>query len=578
MDAEKISSLRHLYEVARPKKLTGEARDKAVRALLEACEPDFAKLFKRPDGSRFIQLIFRRGNEEIRTKLFEALTPVLFEIATTRYSFHIFESIVKNGSAKNIEALVLALKGNYDSMLSHAIGMKMLALLYDRAKSEQRLLMFMDFFGPAWKSSKTIKTFAEICSQGGTVRSSAIECLRKCLDHACDKGAAQFSITHELISILGQEQPDALGHFVLYMKDLAFTRTGSELAIRCIKVAKKNEIMVTLKILDEVRKEPVQPLQVVGQVADAEDIDEEEEEEEEEEAQENEEGAQEEQIQDASTNTAKMAIDQWGWRVLSCAVSWLDDLDVVRDEVLPNLMQDWSVIRGSKFGMRVLLRMVKLAPSVFRGMDFQRSFVHESLLDVAVPVLMERVVQDMKDMELREVIGGTPDGSKLVVALLSVCEGKPEFDELAESVFNADNVVHKFLHKMVKTAIQSDLKEAKALALKAVNEVGLEEVLNSPGAWVVAELVRSDKKLATKAKALIKKKKIEGPAIVAITNPLDSTELQRKNRYREKEERQQRQQQKREARAAEEKKQEEPPAPVEEEPVQPTRRRRRSQK
>ena len=179
--------------------------------------------------------------------------------------------------------------------------------------------------------------------------------------------------------------------------------------------------------------------------------------------------------------------------------------------------------------------MIAPVPSVFQGIQFQGDSVADELKAIALPAICEKLLEEMGSAEGREIIGSTPDGSRLVAAVLKAIEQDNEeaFNELASYVFTAENIVHKILHKMVKTALQSNIKEAKAMAIAAIEEVGLTEVLQSPGAWVVAEIAKSDKKFATKAKGIIKKEKIEGPAIIAITDPKDSTELQRRGHFKD---------------------------------------------
>jgi hypothetical protein len=331
------------------------------------------------------------------------------------------------------------------------------------------------------------------------------------LTHAFDKGAGKFAVGHRLLTILGHETPAVLGQFVIYLKDMAFTRTGSEIAIECIKHAKQNELIASLRILEDNLRKSVIPSTPPNPVEEpAEEPTEEPTEEGNDENNEEEENKEE---TSARTCAAKMALDQWAWRPLSCTISYIDDVDIVQNEVLPNLLDDWDILKISTSAVRVFLRMIALTPSVFNGANFQRDFLNESLMDLVSTSLFPKVCQDAA------ILGLIPDGSRLVVRMIEIFHNKPEFEELTRIVLSEGNVVHPALHKMVKLAVQKGIKAVDLCVVSTIRETGLVQVLKSPGAWIIAELVKSDAKLKREVLSLIRKEKIDGAGIEAIKNP-----------------------------------------------------------
>ena len=69
MEEEDIISLHQAFEKARPRSVKGDLLISSLNALYEETLKNFEKLIRRPDGSRIYQLLFRRGNKELRDKL-----------------------------------------------------------------------------------------------------------------------------------------------------------------------------------------------------------------------------------------------------------------------------------------------------------------------------------------------------------------------------------------------------------------------------------------------------------------------------------------------------------------------------
>jgi hypothetical protein len=370
--------------------------------------------------------------------------------------------------------------------------MRVLDILFAYLPRGDDAMLLLDFYGPKWKAATEPTTFADIVRAGGTVRSAAIQTLTEILTRSCDKGGGRYALAHRLLSILGAENPDSLGQFVIYLKDFAMSRVGSVVMIQAIKHARQNEIGVALKLLETAAPPP-------------------------------DEGDEEEEKveqSEARTVAAQLALDEWGWRVLVCAISWLDDTEIVAAEVLPHVVADWALVRESTYALRMLLRILAAVPSVFNGEDFQRLSANEALADAAVPLLLPHVKEDLTTLALK------PDGSKFVVEMLRRT-GDPE---LTAALLTETNIVDHALHKIIRLAVKSRVVPDQDV-VDLVLRVGFVDVLGSPGAWVVAELARRDTQLSTQAVSIIKKEKIEGPAIEAILDPRDDIEVNRKRPY-----------------------------------------------
>jgi hypothetical protein len=377
--------------------------------------------------------------------------------------------------------------------------MKAADALWHRARHSEKGLILLDFYGAQWKGASEVLSFAEICGKGGITAKSAIETLSHNLTKAADKGAGKYEITQRLLSTLVEKSPDSLAGFVVYLRDFSVGPIGSELMISAIRRSKPAELVLPLLQLE------------VGAGSDTSEEDENE--------------GPEAKSKRPQTVAGMLALDDWAWRVLSCAISFVGDPAVVINDVLPNLLKDWRLLRESENGLRVLLRIVSPAPSVFRGIDFQGPAVNEALKNAAVPLLAPRALADIA------TLGLFPDGSRLVVALMKAVAGTDVFQQFVDAVFTDANVVDRALHKLVRAVVANDLVDAQFVS-GVLERVGMADVLRSPGAWIVAELLKKAQELSAGVTALIKAEGIEGKAIDAILNPRDEHEFHRRKPFR----------------------------------------------
>ena len=533
IEDEVVNQLHHLYEAANPKSVTGNKLSKALTELYNAAKEKFDVLWKRPDGSRIFQLLFRRGDEKLRNQLITDFEPILFDAAKTRYSYYIVKYMISNGNAEQTDRIFKILKGRYDILLSHKIGHIVVEAIYEsrHIKSEQKSLIYLDFYGPQWKKQTTPISFEEICKQGKSIRNAAIKTLTDNLTHIIDKDLGYLKLTQKLLLILGQVEPSALGQFVIEFKKFCFSSDGTQAAIISIQNAKPNDIKTALKLIEKTPRKSVIPGAGIPIAAAPTNQSELEEEEEEEEAVEDfeQEGEDDQNQNDQPTKkksnssdepelgetTASIAMDPFGWRALCCAISYNSDMDVMRDEIIPNLEDQWNNICNNKNAIQLLIRLISIQPSVFHDLSFQKETLNEELKNYILPKLADHSLQSL------DVLGTMDEGRHLIAILMKNLVSDPIFRQFAESVFTKENIVDKVMHKLIKSCVNVIGKDAADLALETINEVGLEEVLKTPGAWVVKELISTGnyKKLASQAVNAIKKNNIEGPAIEWILNP-----------------------------------------------------------
>lgn len=546
MEEADRTHLNQLIRAASPGSVKGDRLTKALKELYDfvarfnpstkEANPKFDKLWKRPDGSRAFQLLFRRGDENLRNQLIDDFSTILFDVATLRYSYHIVISMIKNSNSVQRNRIFTIFKGNFDKLLLHKIGARVIDALYQNTNQQQKLLMYLDFYGEYWKKQKEPMTLADISKQDKAGK--AVENLRNNLEHIIGKNG-HLKLTHNLLLILGQVSPAKLGTLAYEFSKYCFSCNGSQAAIIAIQNAQPNDIKSGLSIIEPNLRKSVFGGSAPNVAAPEESAVAEEEEEEEmfeegenfnEEGENynedgenyNEEGGNygEAEIDSSSVqtnNTTQLALDNFAWRALSCAISYNTDLAVIQNEVLPNLLDYWDVLCTNKNALQLLLRLISIQPSVFHDLTFQKPELNQEVKQFVMTHIHQLVLNSIPTLSL------LPEGSRFFATYMAELVQDPSFGPLAEIVFTKENVVDKVAHKLIRMCVKVVGKEAADLALDTINEIGVGEVLKTPGAWIIKELLTDhpNKKFENKVKAAIKDQKIEGPAIESILGSND---------------------------------------------------------
>lgn len=540
IEDEDVNQLHHLCEAAKPRNVKGDKRAKALQELYDYTKEKFDVLWKRNDGSRAFQILVLRGDEKLRNQLITDFEKILFDAATTRYSCHIVNRMILKGNSAQRDRIFKILKGRFDELLSHKIGHKVLETLYDHSNSEQKSLLLLDFYGPQWKRQKTPISFENICKQGKSIRNAAITNLSNNIRRVLNKNLGYLKLTQRLLFILSQAEPSALGQFAVDFKDYCYSVDGLQAAIIAIQNAKQDDIKASLILIEPKQRKSVLIGAGEDEIAPPATANQDEEEEEEEAVEDF--GEEEEENQncqptkkkaksDGETElgavTASIANDQYGWRALCCAISYNTDINVIKDEVIPNIFDQWENICNNKWALQLLIRLISVQQSVFHDLSFQKDKLNEELKSLVLPILAEHALESI------DTLGPLDEGRYLVATIMKNLVDNALFSQFANAVFTKENVVDKIMHKLVRSCIQVIGAKAADVALKTINKVGIEEVLKTPGAWIVKELISTGRygEFETQVKNILKEHKFEGKAIDSILNPVADKAEKPKRRF-----------------------------------------------
>ena len=575
----KIVELRRIHEEIKPRSLQGDQLQNKLKDALNYVKDEFEFYLKRPDGSRFLQVIFRRGNQEIREQFIQLLLPHLLTACQTKYEYRVIVTIIKRGNTKQNQIIFDNLFGEFGNLLKHKIGCSIVNELYQKVSLPFKNKMLFDICWDNKKNTvklteKMVKDFSFDTSKDYPSKVDMFEDYSKKLVHqrnkgiieetkryhldimkhiknliefAGGKGLTKYRVVQEIINEAGNKDPTILGTLVDHMKDLALSPFGSMVALRCIHQASASEIRGTLITLEPMNQttEPPKQVKIKGlpiTKSDSESEDEQPQEnaeddvEEEEEINEDgeQENVEEEEAPEQLNETCKLATNEYGWRVLSAAISYLnkepekEKLNEVYAIVLSNLLAYWDSIKGSKYAQQLFYRMLTVTGSIYMEIPFQPDTIDEGFANAVAEQLIPLVPSSIQELSQN------PQGSGIIVELLKRTVDTEDFSTLASSIFTEETLTDKAGNKLIKMAIQKLPEYCVPRVQQLIDtDEKLLNVLKTPGAFVVAELCLNDKNLAEKAKKLIEENKLEEKdGIKAILYPKTTDEKEKIHRQR----------------------------------------------
>ena len=575
----KVIQLRKLHEEIKPHSVQKEELQKKLQEVIDYIKDDFEFYLKRPDGSRCYQVIFRRGNANIREQLINLLLPYLLQACQTKYQYRVVVTIIKKGNAKQNKIIFENLFGEFGNLLKHKIGCSIVNELYQKVSPEMKNKMLFDICWDNKKntvklSEKLVKDFSfetakdypskidmfediskkivhqrnkGIIEETKRYHLDIMKHVRNIIEFAGGKGLTKYRIVQEIINEAGNKDPSILGSLVDHMKDLSLSAYGSMVALRCIHQASASEIRGTLITLEPMNSSaaPTKQVKIQGlpltksdSESDEEPQEENAEDDVEEEEEVNEDGevenAEEEEEPEKLNETCKLATNEYGWRVLSAAISYLNketDKEKLMDtysQVLSNLLVYWDTIKSSKYAQQLLYRMLTVTGSIYMEIQFQPDHIDEDLANALTQELIPRIPSSIEELSQY------PQGSGIIVEVLRRTINTDDFGTLAESVFTEKNLTDKAGNKLVKMAIQKIPEFCVPRVEQLIDtDDKLLKVLQTPGAFVVAELCLNDKNLAAKARKLIEDNKLEEKdGIKAILYPKSTDEKEKIHRER----------------------------------------------
>ena len=375
---ERITKVRELYEMIKPRKLQKDKiRENLIKAMKET-EKEFNYFISRPDGSRFLQILFIRSNstvfdaedkEDVRTTMLNLLIPVLLTACQTRYQYRVVLTVIKHGSKAQIMQIYNALFGEFGGLIRHKIGCSILDSLYQKVPAEYKNKMLFDIF---WDNKKgkeklTEEMVAEFDFKDTTKYNTKIDMFEEyskilaekrnkgkshkseiylldikkhfeyIIEFVAGKGLMKYYIVQEIVNESAKREPSILAGLIVHILEMAGSPTGCVVALRSVQASSASDLFGTLSVIipNDKKVEPKQK-QIPGIGLSKSDDESEEENEEQEEQKDEEKMDEEEEIneegeevsaeeEDGETlnDLCKLATNENAWRALSAVISYI---------------------------------------------------------------------------------------------------------------------------------------------------------------------------------------------------------------------------------------------------------------
>lgn len=248
--AECVVAAKELWNKLRLKTNTKQHTAEMMKEMMNLMEGKFSKVALQHDASRVVQAALQFGDENQRKTVVKELCDGgnIFELAKSQYAHFVILKMIKYCSKYDdtVSMIVKSLKGNMNKLAVHAVGARVVELLFSTFPPKQTAKLKLEFYGPRFalfsdgnlsnkSSNPTIQTVLESQPNG---KDAALESLLNIINKGIEKSLFSFSyyqqILCEYVTTATPNEVRALcSSLVDHSIHLLSTRAGSRVVAEC---------------------------------------------------------------------------------------------------------------------------------------------------------------------------------------------------------------------------------------------------------------------------------------------------------------------------------------------------------
>ncbi|CAD5210258.1 unnamed protein product [Bursaphelenchus xylophilus] len=237
MEAKKI------WEKLRSSKTPKAEKEKLTQQLYELVKGKTKDIIHAHDTSRVIQCLLATGNEEVRDKLFEELTPEIVRMAKSPYARFFLVKMLKYGNRQQKIDILNAFRGHCVNLLRNKWSANILETVYnDLATADQRNNIVREFYGNEFvifKDENNYRTIEEVAKEAPSKIPGVVKNLEDLLNDVIEKGQLKLSLVHKLLwdylqYCPKQQKLEMVQTIKEFLPEICHTREGAFIAMDCI--------------------------------------------------------------------------------------------------------------------------------------------------------------------------------------------------------------------------------------------------------------------------------------------------------------------------------------------------------
>lgn len=252
---ERQSHRRHYEEVKQAKEIWNKLRkkdndkkevDAMVAELMVLFEGKFQEVVLKHDASRVVQSLIQFGSPDQRKLILNELRDIIPEMSKIQYAHFVVLKLIKYSlrDETNRRTFVKSLKGHIPKLAVHAVGARVVELVFATLPSKSIALLKQEMYGPKFAlfatgdlstSSLSLKQIVEQQPENGA---SAIQYLRGVLNKGIEKSLFGFAFFQELSweyfeNCPTKELQEMISSVVDHSIHMLSTRAGSKVIAYC---------------------------------------------------------------------------------------------------------------------------------------------------------------------------------------------------------------------------------------------------------------------------------------------------------------------------------------------------------
>ncbi|CAZ80289.1 unnamed protein product [Tuber melanosporum] len=257
---EIITRSKRIWEQLRRTKLAPEERKKLIAELGQLIKGRVNGLVFRHDASRIVQSALKYGDKTTKTNITTELKGSYVSLAQSSYGKYLVVKILHYGTPENRKMVVQEFYGHVRKLTKHREAALVIEDVFrEYATPQQKSALLQEFYGVEFAIFKDLKhkpSLKELLEKSPEKRTVIMKSLFDQIHGVIKKGATIFTILHKamleytLNTRAGTTETTEFMELVKeHVADIAFTKDGSQVVIRCMALGTAKDRKVMIKAL-----------------------------------------------------------------------------------------------------------------------------------------------------------------------------------------------------------------------------------------------------------------------------------------------------------------------------------------
>ncbi|RPA95346.1 ARM repeat-containing protein [Choiromyces venosus 120613-1] len=257
---EIITRSKRIWEQLRRTKLAAEERKKLIAELGQLIKGRVSDLVFKHDASRIVQSALKYGDKMTRANITTELKGSYVALAQSSYGKYLVVKILHYGTPENRKMVVQEFYGHVRKLIKHREAALVIEDAFrEYATPEQKSALLREFYGvefAIFKDARDKSSLKELLEKSPEKRTVIMKSLFDQIDGVIKKGATVFTILHKaMLEYMLNIRPGTTEatEFIELVKelvaDIAFTKDGSQVVIKCMALGTAKDRKVMLKSL-----------------------------------------------------------------------------------------------------------------------------------------------------------------------------------------------------------------------------------------------------------------------------------------------------------------------------------------